>query len=172
MRAVLLLAGAVVLLAVVSCATRAGSGGGRAAGTGAGTGTITGQSCSIAPASLINSTLDVSVGDPEFEDGIPELLGIKESWGCHYDDFTVVVDFGRGVDAAAMAQMRSMADTLVPDGTATVNEVPGIGDEAFLIVSKTYNGLMTRNGDRLVEILSGASVEQEKSLAAKLFGRF
>ena len=125
MRAVLLLTGAVVLLALVSCGAGAGTGTGTGTGGGGGwggggspggggdPGPITGQSCSIAPPSLVNATLGTSVGEPEFEDDMPGPIGLKHLWGCRYSD-TVALGFGQGFDAAGWPRSGRRTTTWLP----------------------------------------------------------
>jgi len=188
MRAVLLLTGAVVLLALVSCGTGTGTGtgtgggrgwggsdgggGGGSPGGGGDPGPVPGQSCSIAPPSLVNAALGTSVGEPEFEDDMPGPIGLKHLWGCRYSD-TVALGFGQGFDAAGMATLRKAYDDLASDGVTKVTEVSGVGDEALLLSHpKMGNTLTVRKGDRMVSVESDAPVEREKVLADKLFGRF
>jgi hypothetical protein len=126
------------------------------------------RDCSIAPASLVNSVLGTSVGDPEFEEGVPEISGFKDSWGCHYNDFTLVVDFARQVAPADIARLKDLAAA-----AGTVADLPGFADQAFTMT--TSGGAVTlvaRKDSRMVEILSGAPLDKEKALVQKLFSRF
>ncbi|MFG2040438.1 hypothetical protein [Dactylosporangium sp. NPDC048998] len=119
------------------------------------------KTCAIAPASLINSTLGITAGDPEEQDNGSVTV-------CTYSG-TTIVRFDTATDAAAFATEKQ---TYAPHGMKTT-DIPGFADEAYYAtlsaVGITTNTVVARKGSIEVQISSKATVDQEKALAEKLF---
>jgi hypothetical protein len=136
--------------------TAAAAGGGGAGGAGAK------KTCAVAPASLINSALGRTVGDPEEQDNGTVTVCTYTGGG------TTIVRFDTATDAGSFATEKQ---GFAPQGMQTV-DISGFGDEAYSAVLSaagiTTNTVVVRKGSVEVLVTSSASIDQEKALAQKL----
>jgi hypothetical protein len=149
-----------------SPATSTSSGGAPGGATTAGAttaGAATGRkTCATVPAALVNSTLGLSVTDPEEQDN--GSVTVCTFSGTH----TTIVRFDTGTDPASFATEKQ---GFAPQGMKTT-DISGFGDEAYSAVLSaagiTTNTVVVRRGSVDVLVTSSASIDQEKALAQKI----
>lgn len=174
-----------IFLGVAAAALLAGCGsaassssGGAPAGTQSGpaaasapasqaSGGTTSLTCSLAPPTLVGSTLGVA--------GLtaPREADSDGGAACVYTGSNIVsLNLASGATAAKMAaEQHSIAKT------QQVKAYPGVGDEAFTGTLAAggalppSNTLVARKGSVEIMIVSTASITAEKSLAAQLFAK-
>jgi hypothetical protein len=163
---------AAVALLAGACGNKAGgtpAGGNNAAGSGTvGTGgdATNKPSCALAPAALVNSTLGVSMGEPE------ETVNSVVT-ACRYASTSgsgsVTVRFQTNEDAAGFARARSGFD----DSGQRTTDVPGFFDQAFSSTLGSgefaINTIVARKGSVEILVTSHASLDKEKELVRRIF---
>lgn len=173
-RSIFLGVAAAALLAGCGSAASSSSGGAPAgtqsrpaAASASQAGATTSLTCSLAPPTLVGSTLGVA--------GLtaPREADSDGGAACVYSGTNIVsLNLASGATAAKMAaEQQAMAKT------QQVKAYPGVGDEAFTGTLAAggalppSNTLVARKGSVEIMIVSTASITAEKSLAARLFAK-
>jgi hypothetical protein len=129
---------------------------------GAVNGAAGGQTCRLAPASLVGSTLGVRVGEPRENDNDPVTI-------CTYpaaaDPAGVVVRFRSGADPDSFAAGKLGFSA---NGQPT-RDVSGFADEAYTTSRGATTTLVARKGEVEILVTAKAPISHEKALAQKLF---
>ena len=122
--------------------------------------------CSLAPASLIKETLNLTVN-------APTETASGSSVQCTYlsgiGGYTVEIRFETEQDAASFADRRRATD----DGGEPTTDVSGVGDEAYQssieFGDTVTNTMVARKGSVEIQVAAAAPVDAEKALLTKLF---
>lgn len=122
-------------------------------------------SCGVAPASLVSSTLGVTVGEPQETDN-GRVVTCLYAPGA--DSSAVTVRFQTGTGAAEFtAGRQGFASTNQP-----TTDVPGFADEAYSSTlgsgAMAVNTLVARRGELEILVSSSASIDAEKALIQRL----
>jgi hypothetical protein len=126
-----------------------------------------GPSCALAPASLVNATLGVSMNNPT--ETVNSVVTV-----CNYAPGSgsggVTVRFQTNEDAAGFEVGKSG----FTDSDQPVTDIPGFFDQAFSSTlgrgEIVVNTVVARQGSVEILVTSHATIDKEKELVTKLFG--
>jgi hypothetical protein len=119
-------------------------------------------SCTQAPAALVNTTLGLHVGEPEW-------AGARAGGACVYKDPDkptpeVVIQFQRDATPESFTAGRAS----LREAGQQVTEVPGFRDEAYTTTVDDKTLLAARRGRVAVTVTSPAPTERARALAERL----